>query len=293
MEHYDKWIKAGRIAAEALEYGKGLIKPGAKLLEVSEKIEEKIRFLGGECAFPVQISMDHIAAHYCSDPDDESVFEKQLCCLDVGVHVDGCIGDTACTIDLSGANKELVAASRDAVDNAAKMIQIGTTLGEIGKVIQETIESYGFSPIRNLSGHGLSSYNIHDKPSIPNIDTKDETKLEKGQVIAVEPFATNGAGMIYETDKANIFSQINTKPVRSQVSRQILKEIEQYKGLPFTTRWLAKKFPLFKVSFALRELLSLEIIKRYPPLPDVRKGLVSQAEHSFIIDDKVVVTTRI
>ncbi|MFH0978520.1 MAG: type II methionyl aminopeptidase [Candidatus Woesearchaeota archaeon] len=293
MENIDKWIKAGRIAAEALQYGSELIKPGAKLLDVSEKIEEKIHFLGGVCAFPVQISMDHIAAHYCAEPNDETVFDKQVCCLDVGVHIDGCIGDTACTVDLSGENAELVKASREALDNVSKIIRVGITLGEIGKTIQETIEGYGFQPIRNLSGHGLSPYNIHDKPSIPNIDTKDKTELMRDQVIAIEPFATTGAGVIYETEQANIFQLISTKPVRSQISRQILKEIEGYKGLPFTTRWLAKKYPLFKVNFALKELASLEIIRRYPPLPDVRKGLVSQAEHTFIIDEKVIVTTKV
>jgi methionyl aminopeptidase len=125
------------------------------------------------------------------------------------------------------------------------------------------------------------------------VATNDKTQLEKDQVIAIEPFATNGAGMIYEMDKANIFSQIDSKPVRSAIARQIMKDIEQYNGLPFTTRWLARKYPLFKVSFALKELLNLGVLKRYPPLPDRNKGLVSQAEHTVLVDDKVRVLTEI
>jgi methionyl aminopeptidase len=293
MEQLDKWVTAGRIAAEALEYGRQEIKPGTKLLDVTERIEERIATLGGKCAFPVQISLNHIAAHYCAEPDDDTIFTDQLACLDVGVHIDGCIGDTACSVDLSGANSDLVKASREALNNAIKIIQIGATLGEIGKAIQETIQSYGFSPIKNLSGHGLGSYNIHDEPSVPNVATNDKTQLEKDQVIAIEPFATNGAGMIYEMDKANIFSQIDSKPVRSAIARQIMKDIEQYNGLPFTTRWLARKYPLFKVSFALKELLNLGVLKRYPPLPDRNKGLVSQAEHTVLVDDKVRVLTEL
>jgi methionyl aminopeptidase len=293
MENLDKWISAGRIAAEALEYGSRLIEPGSRLLDVTEKIEEKIAALGGQCAFPVQISLDHVAAHYCAEPDDDIVFEQQLACLDVGVHVDGCIGDNACTVDLSGVNRELVKASREALQNAIKIIQVGTALGEIGRVIQETIESHGFSPIKNLSGHGLEPYDIHAEPSIPNIATDDKTQLKKGQVIAIEPFATNGAGFIYEMDRANIFSLVESKPVRSQTTRQILRDIQQYNGLPFTTRWLTRKYPLFKVSFALKELLSLEIIRKYPPLPDRNKGLVSQAEHTVLVDDKVLVLTEL
>lgn len=293
MENIEDWRKAGRIAAEALAFGKGLIKPGASLLEVSDKIEEKIRQLGGECAFPVQISNDSIAAHYCAEPDDKIIFESQVVCLDIGVHINGCIGDTACTVDLSGKNSELVKASEEALENAIKTVRTGATLAEIGKAIHDTITSYGFSPIRNLSGHGLSPYNVHDTPSIPNYDTGDKTRLTKGQVIAIEPFATNGLGMIHETENANIFSIITKKPVRSMITRQILKEIEKYNGLPFTTRWLAKKFPLFKLNFALKDLLNNGIITKYPPLPDKNKGLVSQAEHTLLVDDKAEVLTKL
>lgn len=292
MENIEDWRKAGKIAAEALAFGKGLIIKGASLLEVSDKIEEKIKQLGGECAFPVQISCDQIAAHYCADPDDDTVFENQVACLDIGVHINGCIGDTACTVDLSGKNSELVKASEEALQNAIKTVRIGATLAEIGKAIHDTITGYGFSPIRNLSGHGLSPYNVHDKPSVPNYDTGDKTMLTKGQVIAIEPFATNGLGMIHETENANIFAIITKKPVRSMITRQVLKEIEKYQGLPFTTRWLVKKFPLFKVNFALKDLLNQNIITKYSPLPDKNKGLVSQAEHTLLVDEKVEVLTK-
>lgn len=291
MQDLDKWIKASKIAAESLEYGVSLIKPGATLLDVTEKVEERIIALGGQCAFPVQISMDHIAAHYCAEPNDPIAFDKQLCSIDVGVHIDGCIGDNAATVDLSGQQAELVKAAKEALDNAIKVVQVGVQVSEIGKAIQETIESFGFSPVRNLSGHGLTPYNIHDSPQIPNYNNNDTTKLKKGMIIAIEPFATNGAGMIYETEQANIFSQVEQKPVRSPIARQILRDLEPLQGLPFTTRWLVKKYPLFKVSFALREMLQLGILKRYPPLVEQRKGLVSQAEHTLLIDDKVKVLT--
>lgn len=292
-EDLEKWRKAGKITAQAIEYGKSLIKPGAKLLEVSELIEKKIEEIGGKLAFPAQISMDSIAAHYCAEPDDKIVFDKQVCSLDIGVHVDGFIGDSACTVDLSGEYTDLVKASEEALKEAIKIVQIGVKANEIGKVIQETISSFNFSPIKNLTGHGLSKFNIHDSPTIPNFDTGDETELEKGMVIAIEPFATNGTGMVYERDQGNIFSLIQKKPVRSQFAREVLKIIETYDNLPFTTRWLAKKMSLPKVSFALRELLKRGIIKSYPPLSEKNKGIVTQAEHSLIIDDNVEVTTKL
>jgi len=293
-EDIEKWKKAGKIAAQALEYGGGLIKKGATLLEVSDLVEKKIFDLGAKPAFPVQISCDHIAAHYCADPDDATVFEDQVACLDVGVHVDGAIGDNALTVDLSGKYSDLVKASREALNNAIKIIQIGTELREIGKTIQETISSYGFSPIKNLSGHGLDYYDIHTDPTIPNFDTGDDTEIEENMCIAIEPFATNGAGLIYESERANIFMLTNPKPVRSPFAREILQYVgENYKTLPFTTRWLSTKFGLGKTNFALRELLKNNIIKQFPPLVEKNKGMVSQAEHTLLITDKVEVVTKL
>ena len=295
MEEKEKqdYIQAGKIAAEVLDYGRGLIKKGSSLLEVTDKIEKKVFQLEAEPAFPAQISMNDAAAHYCPDSEDKTIFEDQLCCLDVGVHIEGCIGDNALTVDLSGKNIELVKASREAVNEALKIIQIGTKLGEIGKVIQETIESFGFKPVRNLSGHGLESYNIHSKPTIPNYDNKDNTELKKNQVIAIEPFATSGAGLIHEKGNATVFVQIAKKPVRVGFVRDILKQIENYQMLPFTKRWLTAKFSEPKVNYALKQLKQFEIIKEYPPLVERSEALVSQAEHSVIVDDKIIVTTKL
>ncbi|MBW2977858.1 type II methionyl aminopeptidase [Candidatus Woesearchaeota archaeon] len=293
-ETLSKLKKAGNIAAQALEYGKSLVKVGASLLEITEKIEEKIKQLGGEMAFPPQISMNDCAAHFCPDQDDKTVLKDQLCSLDIGVHIDGYIGgDTAATVDLSGKNEELIKASRQALNNAIKIIKPGTKLNEIGKVIHETITKYGFSPVRNLSGHGLDQYNIHSPPSIPNFDNGNETELKENQLIAIEPFASKGAGIIYESGNATVFQLSGKKPVRNIFTRQILKELEKYNGLPFCTRWLTKKFSPPKVNFALRELKALEILREYPPLVDKDHGLVSQAEHTIIVKEKPIILTKI
>jgi len=279
----EKYIKAGKIASEALEFAKSLVKPGVKLVDVCDKTEEKIKELGGSLAFPVQVSLDDTAAHFCPDEDDETVFEKQVVCIDVGVHVDGFIGDNALTIDLSKENEDLVKASREALDNAIKILKPGIKLSEIGKTIHETITKYNFSPVRNLSGHGLEEYGIHTKPTIPNYDNGDETELKENDIIAIEPFASKGAGIIYESGDGTVFALINKKPVRNMMARNVLKEIETYNDLPFCKRWLTKKFGIAKVNFALRELKQLEIIRDYPPLVDKAHGLVSQAEHTVLI----------
>jgi len=288
----ENYKKAGKIAAEVLAYGKELIKKDRLLLDVTHQIEAKIFELGAKPAFPVQLSMDDIAAHYCPEDNDKTIFSEQLVSLDVGVHIDGCIGDTACTTDLSGKNNELVKASEEALKAAIEVIKIGVSLGEIGKAIETAITGYGFKPVKNLSGHGLDFYSIHSEPQIPNFDTKDKTTLEKGMVIAIEPFATNGIGLIHEKGDASVFSLIEKKPVRIGFVREILKQIESYNGLPFTTRWLTKKFSEGQVRYALNQLKLLGILREHPPLVEKSNGLVSQSEHSLLIDDEVIVLTE-
>ena len=287
------YIKAGRISAEVLDYGKSLIMKGNYFLDTTERIEKRIYELGAKPAFPVQISCNEIAAHYCADEDDKSVFDEQLVSLDLGVHVNGAIGDNAYTVDLSGKHKDLVTAAQRALEEALKIINVGVELRKIGIAISDTIKSYGFEPVRNLSGHGLDLYNIHTKPTIPNIDNNDRTTFKKGMAFAIEPFATNGSGVIHDCGIPSVFMLERKKPVRSPITREILKEIESYEGLPFTSRWLKKKFGP-KANFAMNELMQLGMIQQYPPLVEVSKGIVAQAEHSVLIDDEcnVIVLTK-
>lgn len=287
------YIKAGKISAEALEYGKSLIKKGNSLLDAAENIERKIFELGGKPAFPVQFSCNEVAAHFCADEDDKTIFEEQVVSLDLGVHVNGAIGDNAYTIDLSGSYNDLVKAAQKALEEALKIINVGVELREVGKAINDAIASYGYNPVRNLSGHGLDLYNIHTKPTIPNIDNGDKTILKEGMAFAIEPFATTGSGIVHESGLATVFALEHKKPVRSPITRDVLKEIETYEGLPFAKRWLTRKFGA-RANFALRELIQLGMVHQFPPLVEVNKGIVSQAEHSVLIDDegKAIVLTK-
>ncbi len=288
-----KHIQAGRIAAESLQYGKSLIKEGAKVIEILDQIEEKIKSLGGEIAFPAQISLNEFAAHSCSDLNDQTILKSQVVKLDVGVHIDGQIADTALTVDLSGKYADLVKASQEALNNALKIIRPGISINEIGKTIHETITSYGFSPVKNLSGHGLGKYDIHAKPSIPNYDNGNENALGEDMIIAIEPFASTGAGIVEESSPATVFTLINESNIRDPITRNILKEIRTYQGLPFAKRWLERKFGTPKTNFALKTLIKNDCLISHPPLFDKNRGIVSQAEHSVIIKDKPIVFTRI
>lgn len=292
MEDLEDWKKAGRIAAEALEYGKSLIRKDASLLEVTEKVEKRIFELGGKPAFPVQVSLNHTAAHFCPELDDKTVFSDQLVKIDVGVHINGCIGDNAATIDLSGNNSKLVEASQQALDAAINVIRPNVTLSEIGQAIQDVITSHGFSPIKNLSGHGLERFNIHAPPTIPNFNTDDMSQLAEGMIIAIEPFATTGSGTVIESSNPTVFVIVKKKPMR--MGKDILDFIdENYGTLPFAKHWLQRNFPNFKVNLAIKHMLNLGIIRDYAPLIERERGLVSQSEHTVLIKEKPVVLTKL
>ena len=287
-EEIEDWRRAGKMAAEALAFGAKLITPGASVKDVCDKIDGKIVELGGRPAWPTQVSLNDCAAHFTPDPDETRVFKDEVVCLDVGVHVNGRVGDNACTVDLSGKHQGVVDASKAALEAAAKVLKIGMRVNEVGKVIQREIESRGFRPIRNLSGHTIKDWEIHAHPSVPNYDDNDDAVLEDGQVIAIEPFATDGVGSVYEMDQANIFSLGARRPVRSQYARDALAFIEKnYRNLPFTTRWLAKELGVGKAGLAIRELIRAGCLHQHPPLVEQGHGMVAVTEATFLIGKKV------
>jgi len=277
----DNWKKAGEIASQALQYGKTLVKPGAKFVDVADKIEAKIKELGGEPAFPVNLSYDEIASHFVPKKDDLLVMEEHLINLDIGVHVEGCIGDCACTIDLSGKYKDLVKSAQEALKNVEKLLSGEVTLGQIGKTVEETIEGFGYKPIANLSGHSLDKYTVHAGLSIPNINTNDDSYLPYNTFLAIEPFSTLGRGLVKESSPPEIFQQVREGNVRSNFGREVLKELPKFNSLPFAKRWLQTK----GASLGIRELERANILKSYPPLVDVDKKMVAQYEKSYFYSE--------
>lgn len=203
--------KAGEIAIKVCEYAKKLIKPEMLLIEIAQKIDAEIEKLGGQSAFPVNLSIDDVAAHYHPHLDDKTK-ASGLLKVDIGIHVNGFIADTAFSIDLTEDKRhtQLIKASEEALENALKLLDKNPSLNEIGKTIQETIEKKGFTPIANLSGHELGRYNVHAGITIPNYANENQNKLELGSY-AIEPFATTGEGKIYESGSSNIFAIVNPK----------------------------------------------------------------------------------
>lgn len=300
----EKIIQSGKIAKQVREFAESFIKKDTPLLEIAEKIESKIKELGGKPAFPTNLSINEIAAH-CTPSHDDKTPASGLLKVDFGVHVDGWIADLAFSIDLENdeENKKLIQASKDALDNALSLISknhgvmVGDvvediTTSEIGKTIQETIESDGFSPVINLSGHEMKQYDLHAGIIIPNIDDNKNILLKQG-LYAIEPFATTGNGKVHDGKPSGIYMLTDKKTPRSQTAREVLNFIiEEYSTLPFCARWLVKELGI-KSLFGLKQLEDNGNLHNFPQLVEIQGSKVAQTEHTILIEkDKIIVTTR-
>ncbi len=290
----EDYKKAGEIAKKILKFAKELIKPDMPLLEIAKKIEAEIIRLGGQPAFPVNLSINEIAAHYHPTLDDTRKAEGLLK-VDIGIHINGFIADTAFSLDLTPDNKykELIKASEEALEAALSTLNKNPSLNDIGSAIQQVIEKKGFSPIINLCGHGLGKYDIHAGITIPNYANNNNNKIETG-AYAIEPFATEGEGKIYEGPGSNIYKIVSLKNPRSPTARKILEYIwEKNQTLPFSAREIQEKFgPMSRL--ALKELEQIGAIHHYLQLIEKSHKPVSQAEHTFVKTKKgeIIVTTR-
>jgi len=288
-EQYEKCREAGEILAQVRDEAAERVEVGVSHLEIAQWAEDKIRELGGKPAFPVNISIDEEAAHATPERDDDATFGEEMVNLDIGVHVDGWLADTAVTVDLSGQD-ELAEAPAEALDAALDVAGPGVDVGQIGAAVEEVIEGYGYNPVVNLTGHGLGHWEQHTSPNIPNREVAQGATLNVGDVVAIEPFATDGRGKVQEGADEEIFALEREGSVRNRQARQVLEQItEEYRTLPFAARWLDSP----RAEMALRRLKQQDIVHGYPVLKEQDGAYVSQKEHTVIItEDGCEVTTR-
>jgi methionyl aminopeptidase len=275
---------AGRIAAEARREGESLIVAGAAVRDVCEAVERAIERRGGGLAFPVQSSRNAIAAHYCPSPDDPTVYEDgDLAKLDVGVHVDGWVVDTAVTVNVGDRpdNRALVDAARSALEAAIALATAGRRVRELSAAIDGAIRRQGYRSVANLCGHGVARWTVHGPPPIPNVPDNSADVLSDGQVIAIEPFATDGIGRVVERGRPEVF-RLEDGGAAPGADAEVLDAIAALRGLPFARRQLFA-FSRERVEATLRALRAAGRLAAYPPLVDAAGRRIAQAEHMVFV----------
>lgn len=293
-EIIEKYKSAGKIHQEAKKLARRLLHDGVKVLDIAEKIENMIKERGAGIAFPVNVSINDIAAHYTPDIDDNlTLHEGDLVKIDIGVHVDGYIADSAFSVCIGERSHPLIQAAEDALNEVIKTIRPGVTVGELSGLIEEVVRSHGVNPIRNLAGHSLERYVQHGDLSIPNGRTSSTKEIKEGTAIGMEVFTTNGEGLVKESSPTLIYMFLQPKPLRLKESRRIMGLIEEnFKTLPFARRWLKNIGTRAQLQLALKELISRGVIREYPPLREKSHAPVAQAEETILVLKKPIVTTR-
>ncbi len=282
-----KYQTAGKIAREVRQELKRFVREGQPLVDVCKNAEKLIGEKGGKPAFPCNVSIDEVAAHFTSPPNDKQIVpSNSVVKVDVGVHLDGYIADTAITICFNPEQTNLVRTAEKALETAVKTLYAGISTSKLGTAIENTIKAHGCKPISNLTGHQVGRYLIHTGKSIPNVSHLFGSKIKGGEVIAVEPFVTvvNGAGKVIEGDQKTIFRFVKHKSLRNPYAKRLLQHIERsYRTLPFAERWLVGAVPQQHLSEAFQELLRSKCLTSYPVFIEAHGKPVAQAEHTVLI----------
>ena len=298
---------------QARQYARKFIKPGMSLTDIANGIEDSVRALVGHqgleegdaqiagMGFPTGLSLNHCAAHYTPNAGNKMVLaQEDVMKVDIGVHVNGRIVDSAFTLAFEPKYDPLLAAVKEATDTGVREAGIDVRMSDIGAAIQEVMESYevDLNPgkeqparvkcIRNLNGHNIDQYRIHGGKSVPIVKGGDQTKMEEGETFAIETFGSTGKGYVHDDMETSHYAKRADAPhvpLRVASAKSLLRSIEKNFGtLPFCRRYL-DRLGHEKYLLGLNNLVSSGIVEDYPPLCDVKGSYTAQFEHvSFGLD---------
>ena len=286
----DSFKKSGEIVARLRKEIPGLVKYGKPAIQICDGLEQRIKDYGGKPAFPVNVGINDVAAHYTSPPGDTlTIPPASLVKVDFGVHLDGYATDTSVTVCLDPRFEPLAQAADEALQNAIRGFKPGVKLSEIGRIVQTTITRFGLRPISNLTGHKIERYNLHAGKSVPSISAMgmNGAKIEEGEVFAIEPFVTfsRAQGAVTNGSSAYIYRFVKPKGAITEDSKKVLAFVQaNFSTLPFASRWLEKAFSRDVGKMAIQDLVRNKCISAYPVLVEATGSPVAQSEHTVIVN---------
>ncbi|XP_049847939.1 uncharacterized protein LOC126304995 [Schistocerca gregaria] len=302
FKSYNDIRRAAEVHRQVRRYAKSVIRPGMKMIDIVEMVESSVvklveaKGLRSGIGFPTGVSLNNCAAHYTPNTGDASVLgPNDVMKLDFGVHVNGLIIDSACTLTWNPRYDRLLEAVRDATNTGIREAGIDVQLGDVGSAIQEVMESYEVEldgkvypvkAIRNLNGHSIEPYIIHSGKSVPIVSGREMTRMEENEFYAIETFGSTGKGWVHDGGDCSHYMKRADAPhvvPRSASAKQLLHHINTvYKTLPFCRRWLDSKGQT-KHLIALKSLLDSGVVSAHPPLYDVKDCYTAQFEHTIVL----------
>jgi len=277
----EEYFISGRIASEARNFAVRIIEKGVSLLEIAERVENKILSLGGEIAFPCNICLNNVAAHYTPNRGEEIRLRSgDLVTIDVGVHIDGYIADTATTVRVGAGDEKMRRIAEEAIERATEIVRSGVRTSEIGETIEKFVNSAGYRIVRGLNGHSIDRFRVHAGITIPNEGCPRGVRLRRGDVITIEPFITSGSGDIIRV-RGRIYRIVRDDPRRlmNESARRLLQNLsKRFRSLPFSLRWVEE-------TAGMDELLRKMCVYEYPVVLSADNSEVAQVEHTLIVGE--------
>ncbi|KAL4873151.1 hypothetical protein BDV12DRAFT_182409 [Aspergillus spectabilis] len=290
-----EYRQGAEVHRQVRQYAQRNIKPGQTLTEIAEGIEDSVRALTGHqgleegdnikggMGFPCGLSINHCAAHYTPNAGNKMVLQQgDVMKVDFGAHLNGRIVDSAFTMTFDPVYDPLLQAVKDATNTGIREAGIDVRMSDIGAAIQETMESYEIElngttypvkAIRNLNGHNIDQHVIHGGKSVPIVKGGDQTKMEEGEVFAIETFGSTGKGYVrddMETSHYALVPNAPQVPLRLSSAKNLLSVINKNFGtLPWCRRYL-DRLGQDKYLLGLNNLVQSGIVQDYPPLCDVK-----------------------
>jgi len=202
QKEIEKMRAAGQLVGRVLRELRGMVEPDLPTIEVDQAAEKMIRDAGayptfkGYNGFPYSIcaSVNEQVVH--GFPSSYELKEGDIFSIDVGVTLEGFVGDTAATIPVGNTSRErleLIKVTEECLQRAIQQCWPGKHLGDIGWAVQSHAEAHGYSVVRDYVGHGIGR-RMHEDPQIPNYGKPGKgVKIKKGYVFAIEPMINLGS----------------------------------------------------------------------------------------------------
>lgn len=306
-EEIEDLRQAAEVHRQVRKYALTKIKPGMTMTSLCETIEDGTRALldargmglKAGVAFPTGCSLNFCAAHWTPNAGDKTILQaSDICKVDFGTQVNGRIIDCAFTLTFDDKYDGLKTAVREATNAGIRAAGIDVRMCDIGEAIQEVMESHEVTIdgqtrpvkcIRNLNGHSIAPYRIHAGKTVPIVRNDDHTKMEEGELYAIETFGSTGKGLVrddLETSHYMLSAEIPPAALshlRSASSRRLYSVIQQNFGtLAFCRRYL-DRLGESKYLLSLKTLVDAGIVDPYPPLCDIRGSYTAQYEHTILL----------
>ncbi|GJP54201.1 hypothetical protein CLOM_g13296 [Closterium sp. NIES-68] len=294
--------QAAEVHRQVRMYMRRVIKPGMLMTDLCETLEDTVRRLiaanglQAGIAFPTGCSLNWVAAHWTPNSGDKTVLQyDDVMKLDFGTHIGGRIVDSAFTVAFNPQYDQLLEAVREATNTGVRECGIDVRLCDVGCAIQEVMESYEVTingktypvkAIRNLNGHSIGPYQIHAGKSVPIVKGGEATRMEEGELFAIETFGSTGKGYVREDLECSHYMKnfdVGHVPLRLPRAKQLLATIDRNFGtLAFCRRYL-DRLGETKYLMALKNLCDAGVVQPHPPLCETKGSYVAQFEHTLVL----------